>query len=487
LLKAGEDQEEAISRADLTFQKHFAEVQQDRQNVMSAITQVNENFDRVSFDITDQRASMTSMQQGAATMRQSLEWLTNDAQKNGNALLAMRRSLASVEQIVEAQGQQIRELHHSAKAWRDTAMQASPIGSLKEATDACQGLQLAGLLSLERTGLATVPSVPSLGTPDTAMKLPPAPTIYDVPEDNLVSTTLPNSPLTEPIAEIATVLQPVEWSLPPGAEVPANVEAPGGGLMPANHSSASSSLAAALQTPVSSAFCKQAAVATQIMVDVTAPPTLSPRPAGVTLAVPPVSPKPESSIRAMRGGSLSIGAPKVSAAFDDVSRSLKTRSSGSHKLPIRTSARASTPVRIGVTSLNAGLDDAMSPACQRPQSVVPGRTGSANVSTDTMSATWRGPGVGNVLQDSARTSGPVRMTSSPMPSHVNSGSLPSPWQNTMQLPCQPLGSYHQHGSPQVPCVQAGPFPHHGGAGGQGLTHAGVPGPPRSRSVSVTTR
>mmetsp|Transcript_118143 Transcript_118143/g.208935 ORF Transcript_118143/g.208935 Transcript_118143/m.208935 type:complete len:781 (-) Transcript_118143:145-2487(-) len=135
LRQAEEEQQDAIEKANMTFQKQYAEVQKDRHNLMSAITQVNQNFDRVSCDMGEQRNNIASLQQSFAFMQQNHEWAAADIRKQSDVVGVLQQSCSQLEQMLQAQKQQIQELHVATQAIHDTILQTTPQSSFMEAEE----------------------------------------------------------------------------------------------------------------------------------------------------------------------------------------------------------------------------------------------------------------------------------------------------------------------------------------------------------------
>jgi len=114
--KADAERQDVLSAASGTFLKQHAEAQHDRQNLLSAINQVNQNFERVSHEIRRHDLMLEETQQSLAHAMHTLDLLSMELREQNSVVQAMQQSFESAGLQAKMQTQQVTELHAALQA-----------------------------------------------------------------------------------------------------------------------------------------------------------------------------------------------------------------------------------------------------------------------------------------------------------------------------------------------------------------------------------
>lgn len=515
LRKTEEEQQDAIDKASLTFQKSFQEVQQDRQNMLAAINQVNQNFERVSLDMNEQRVSTGALKQDICQLQQNFEWLSNDCQTKTMSVTAMQHSLTSMEIALKGQEQQLHELQAAAKAMRDTVTQTTPKSSSEE-----RHKRLAEKFAEVHSHVSTLAA--QMSKVDIDLQI--SPTIETRPQEVVVEVLQAQpspsaveslrDPLQASLGKQATSLCPsllldgaevggaagvrVSPPAPPPvslrAEVAVDVEAPGGAISPMSQMSASAATAFALS--------KRSSLSS------------SQEPHARTAACsPPVSLTRScrrSSQRVPDGPEATNWEPAVSGTGSDDAGTLRLQPSGAQTAPIpgmpflssaplsSSRTRTGTPVR---GPANRGSSPPQTaPVVTRGTPAGTFRVVDAplapshSVENDHLASAWssRSAGRGNAHAN-ALINGNQDWSNTQVGAagfdraHVQSGGHFAGWQGSVQLPAR--GNCHgQMPSAATLAHSFGPIPSSNQSGGSvGIGMVQRCGPVRTRSLSAAMR
>jgi predicted nucleic acid-binding Zn-ribbon protein len=542
LRKTEEEQTEAIEKANATFQKHFDEVNKDRHNLMSAITQVNQNFERVSVDMCEQRASMATVQQGLGQLQQNIEWLANDVNNKGVSIAAMQQTLSLLDSTLQAQNLQIQELQVSTKVLRDTVIQATPQSSFAEAEERHRRLadnfaevqnrvaELAVQMAKVDSDLFSVTSprsnarqdvpVPMLARSDSShtilqerhlsLQVPSTPSMFDTPPAHRVSNFERTSSPCDASTFISYPSSAAHVQPPPSGGTPARVlvEVESAGVMasPAQDLSTSAAIAAALASQptasqrglsASRAACNNDLVSPSIGPNI----TIESTPQAADVEKLPSTPLAGASPH--RGCNIKSAVPP--SFFAEMARSEDAgdvggrvpRVSGAHSAPapihgvpflgsvrMQTShSRSSTPVpgRLSAvpTSVSGGA------TCGAPSAPPRRRLSGRHVLSASYGAV--SPETAHHACPNSQTSaaGPVAFDRLYVQPNAPQQAQPVIWQGSVQMPHPPPGAFaqppHTHGVSQA----FAPAPVQGANVGIPMMPAQQAGPARARSVSAT--
>lgn len=157
--------EDAIEKAGLAFQKQKETDERDRQNLVSTITQVNTNFERVSADMATHLNDKALVQQKLSAVELQIQQIRTELGSFGvrfeQQAMQSNGERTNVLQQVEAQNQKVNALEVVVQAVRGTAMTSTPQQSFAEAETRHRKLQdafdkMQGELKALQTGLQDV-------------------------------------------------------------------------------------------------------------------------------------------------------------------------------------------------------------------------------------------------------------------------------------------------------------------------------------------
>mmetsp|Transcript_833 Transcript_833/g.2376 ORF Transcript_833/g.2376 Transcript_833/m.2376 type:complete len:436 (-) Transcript_833:93-1400(-) len=91
-------QEDAIDKANAVFQKNSYEVSQDRQHLMCAISQVNQNFEEVSCEMSRNTAIVSTTQQGFSQIQVEFERVSQSSGSIAASVVALQQEFLKLQQ-----------------------------------------------------------------------------------------------------------------------------------------------------------------------------------------------------------------------------------------------------------------------------------------------------------------------------------------------------------------------------------------------------
>jgi len=91
-------QEDAIDKANAVFQKNSYEVSQDRQHLMCAISQVNQNFEEVSCEMSRNTAIVSTTQQGFSQIQVEFERVSQSSGSIAASVAALQQEFLKLQQ-----------------------------------------------------------------------------------------------------------------------------------------------------------------------------------------------------------------------------------------------------------------------------------------------------------------------------------------------------------------------------------------------------
>lgn len=116
LSAAKQQQEEAIDKANAAFQMHSYEVQRDRQALMNLIGQINDKFEDVRQELSQQGMAVQATQQSFADLQQELQTTMWDTRGDQAAMASLRQDVTWLQQKVNEQQDSLNEAQMSAEA-----------------------------------------------------------------------------------------------------------------------------------------------------------------------------------------------------------------------------------------------------------------------------------------------------------------------------------------------------------------------------------
>jgi len=144
LTQSTQRQEDAIAKANAVFEKHALEVVQERQNLMSVITQVNRNFEHVSNEMAANDSILKSAREGVAQMELTSQRISCDTMRQEAAIATVRQDLSLFDRTLQEQQRLLNESHVALQVL------SSGLGEVKKAQNEVQS-QLSNIGSCHRS------------------------------------------------------------------------------------------------------------------------------------------------------------------------------------------------------------------------------------------------------------------------------------------------------------------------------------------------